>query len=247
MKSKRAVLILEGPWNLDSNDANRSSVLPFFEGMAKEFHDVEIFYSRYYDYNSFQLALTEITRPEFKSSIIYIAGHGDGKTVSGANIKKIFKDCSIKSRKINATGVVIGSCFSAGTAKSPLDGEIASMIHDSQLSWAAAYTCASNWFVSTMIDCALIRQMIRATARKLSCKESIAAELAAAISPFSPTHELGGDSVESDSDENPVQLRDGLVFFAQSDGQGYKAQEITDEVWVKWREWQLEEIGQPEE
>ncbi len=98
-----------------------------------------------------------------------------------------------------------------------------------------------------MIDCALIRQMIRATARKLSCKESIAAELAAAISPFSPTHELGGDSVESDPDENPVQLRDGLVFFAQSDGQGYKAQEITDEVWVKWREWQLEEIGQPEE
>ncbi len=37
MKSKRAVLILEGPWNLDSNDANRSSVLPFLRAWQKSF------------------------------------------------------------------------------------------------------------------------------------------------------------------------------------------------------------------
>jgi hypothetical protein len=207
--------------------------------MAKQFHDVEVIYSRYYDYNSFKLAFTEITTPELKNSIIYIAGHGDGKTVSGANIKKIFKECNLSSSAANATGVIIGSCFSAGTAKSPLDGEISSMIHDSNLSWAAAYTCSCNWFQSTMIDCALIRQMLRATEKKLSSKELIASKLAEAISPFSLTFELGTDSNDPDIEGNRVQLSDGLVFFAQSAGQGHRAQEITGQVWDKWKALQI--------
>ena len=230
MKSKRAVLILEGPWNMDQHDANRSSVLPFFEGMAKQFHDVEVIYSRYYDLRSFRLALEEITAPEFKSSIIYIAGHGDGKTVSGANIKKVFQECSLASSKVNARGVVIGSCFSAGTDNAPLDDEIISMIHDSNISWAAAYNCASYWFAGTMIDCAMTRQMLMANEKILSKKESIASELAKAISPFSRTYKVGTHSNEVDL----VHLSDGLVFFAQSAGQGHKAQEITGQVWDKW-------------
>ena len=32
---RRAILVLESPWELDSHDANRSSVLPFVEGVAK--------------------------------------------------------------------------------------------------------------------------------------------------------------------------------------------------------------------
>ncbi len=247
MKSKRAVLILEGPWNMDKHDANRSSVLPFFEGMAKQFHDVEVIYSRYYDLSSFRLALTEITAPEFKSSIIYIAGHGDGKKVSGANIKKVFEECRLASSRVNATGVIIGSCFSAGTDKSPLDNEIISMIHDSNISWAAAYNCASYWFASTMIDCALIRRMLMANEQILSQKESITSELAEAISPFSRTYEIGTTSSDLDDEGDPVQLCDGLVFFAQSAGQGHRAHEITSQVWDEWENLQLEEVDQSDE
>lgn len=219
---------------MDQHDANRSSVLPFFEGMAKQFHDVEVIYSRYYDLSSFRLALTEITAPEFKSSIIYIAGHGDGKTVSGANIKKVFQECSLASSKANARGVIIGSCFSGGDQKSPLDDDIISMIHDSNISWATAYKCASYWFESTMIDCAIIRQMLRATEKTLSSKESIARELAEAISPFSLTFKLGTNNKKPNEKGLPVKLSDGMVFFAQSAGQGHRAQEITSEVWSEW-------------
>lgn len=49
MSNRSAVLILEGPWNLDDSDRNRSTVLPFFEGMAKQFSSVDIVHSRYYD------------------------------------------------------------------------------------------------------------------------------------------------------------------------------------------------------
>jgi hypothetical protein len=33
--ASRAILVLESPWELDDQDANRSSVIPFVEGGSK--------------------------------------------------------------------------------------------------------------------------------------------------------------------------------------------------------------------
>ncbi len=43
--ARRAILVLECPWELDANDSNRTSVLPFVEGIAKLVGDVEVYHA----------------------------------------------------------------------------------------------------------------------------------------------------------------------------------------------------------
>lgn len=47
--NRRAILILESPWELDSTDTNRSSVLPFVEGIAKLTGNTDVFHANFYD------------------------------------------------------------------------------------------------------------------------------------------------------------------------------------------------------
>lgn len=51
--SNRAILILESPWELDYSDSNRTSVLPFVEGVGKLAGDTEVYHANFYDKNSF--------------------------------------------------------------------------------------------------------------------------------------------------------------------------------------------------
>lgn len=41
-RTSRAIIVLEAPWALDDTDANRTSVLPFVEGVAKYAGDTEV-------------------------------------------------------------------------------------------------------------------------------------------------------------------------------------------------------------
>ena len=86
MHEKNAVLILEAPWNIYEGDINRSSVEPFFQGLAKQSNDVEILHSRFYDVSSFRLAFAALSKHKYKNAIVYVAGHGDGQRVGGAKI-----------------------------------------------------------------------------------------------------------------------------------------------------------------
>jgi len=238
MSNRSAVLILEGPWNLDDSDRNRSTVLPFFDGMAKQFSDVDIVHSRYYDLPSFRAAFKELTSHQYDDAIVYVAGHGDGSRVSGASVAKILLECSLESKKANITGVVLGSCFSAGPRHRPAADTINVMIQESKIAWIAAYRCASYWFESTQIDLAIIRGMLRAPRDTFDDRDSISNYVASAISCFSPTFQLGDDSLTSDSGE-PVSLQDGLAFFSQPRGQGQRSREITGDVWKQWEQVQL--------
>lgn len=239
MKRKSAVLIFEGPWRIYDNDVNRSSVLPFFEGMAKQFDNVEIIYSRYYDLHSFRAAFAELSNHAFGNAIVYVAGHGDGQRVSGAKILDILVECSVDSERANITGVVLGSCFSAGTPDHPQNDTINHMIQESRIAWIAAYKCASYWFQSTLLDLAIINTMLGAREKDFGQRANITRMLARAISPFSPGFELGDDSLDED-EADPVSLGDGLAFFSQPRGQGHKAREVTDEVWQSWKLRQLD-------
>lgn len=40
--ASRAILVLESPWALYDNDANRSSVIPFVQGVAKLTGDTDV-------------------------------------------------------------------------------------------------------------------------------------------------------------------------------------------------------------
>ncbi len=237
MSYRSAVLIMEGPWNLDDGDRNRSSVLPFFEGMAKQFSDVDIVHSRYYDLHSFRVAFDELTSHHYDEAIVYVAGHGDGSRVSGARILDILVSCNVGSRRANITGVMLGACFSAGPRHKPLGATINTLIQDSSIAWIAAYRSAALWFESTQIDLAIVRGMLLASQESFDDRLSISRSLADSISCFSPTFGIGHDSL-SDRGE-PVPLKNGLAFFSQPRGQGQRSREVTDEVWTCWDACQL--------
>jgi hypothetical protein len=235
MKEKSAVLILEGPWNIYDGDINRSSVEPFFEGMAKQFDNVEILHSRFYDVHSFRLAFAALIEHNYQNAIVYVAGHGDGHRVGGAKIIDILVECSVDSVRANITGVLLGSCFSAGTAKNSQADVINAMIQESNIAWVAAYDCRAYWQASTMVDMSIISTMLHAEEEDFQTRESINHLLAQGIECFSPTFVLGDNGDE----EEPVSMAEGISFFTQPRGQGHRAKCVTLDVWDEWVELQV--------
>ena len=61
---------------LDDGDANRSSVLPFIEGVAKLAGDTEVYHANFYDKRSFEMALDCLCKTKFQNTIVYVAAHG---------------------------------------------------------------------------------------------------------------------------------------------------------------------------
>ncbi|MFT0183502.1 hypothetical protein ACMSIO_24090 [Pseudomonas benzopyrenica] len=235
MKDKCAILIFEGVWNLYDSDINRSSVLPFFEGLAKTRSDIEVIHTRFYDDRSFKSAFKALTTDvSFKNAIVYVSAHGDGKRIGEAKIVDIMVKCNLESRAANITGVVLGSCFSAGTERRPVDETIKCLIQDSRLAWVSSYRCAGNWLEGTLIDLCLIKQMLLIGDKVFESEQDIVENLAEGIACFSPHSNFGWSS-----DEDALNLKESLAFFAQPRGQGHRAKCITESVWLAWDELQL--------
>jgi len=235
---KKAVVILEGPWDLYRNDINKSSVLPFFDGMAKSFNDVEILHSRYYDKKSFDLALYALTSGNYKDVIVYICAHGNGKDIGGKNIVDAIIECNLSSRDANISGVILGSCQSAGTPKKSLIESMKVLIEDSKIYWIAAYTCKSLWYESTLIDLSIISRMLQATPKKRESRTKIVEVLAEGIAPFSPSFKIG--SLGDDGDAKSISIKHGIVYIAQPTGKGNRALEVTETVWHEWAKLQCD-------
>lgn len=234
MKDKRAVLIFEGAWELYETDINRSSVLPFFEGMARCHPDVEIIHTRFYDKRGFASAFQALCQGAFANAIVYVTAHGNGRTIGKADIFNVMLECNLASRVSNITGVVLGSCFAAGNGIRSTEHKILPLIEGSRIAWVSGYSCASNWLEGTLIDLCLIQQMLLAEEADFATFEHIAQQLAEALAGFSPTSRIG-----LCRKERPVPLGEGLAFFAQARGQGRRARQITDEVWAAWADTQL--------
>lgn len=241
MHDKNAVLILEAPWNIYEGDVNRSSVEPFFQGLAKQSNDVEILHSRFYDVGSFRLAFAALSNHNYKNAIVYIAGHGDGQCVGGAKILDVMIECSLKSVEANITGVVLGSCFSAGTAKRSQSDTINYLIQESNIAWVAAYNCAAFWHESTIIDLSIVKQMIHAKEANFKDRSEISEQLAMGIECFSPHFAVGSNGKEGNSAEL-ISLQRGVSFFSQPRGQGNRSRCVTAEVWDMWKGLQLQSM-----
>ena len=117
MHDKSAVLILEAPWNIYEGDVNRSSVEPFFQGLAKQSNDIEILHSRFYDVSSFRLAFAALSKHKYKNAIVYVAGHGDGQRVGGAKIVDIMAEDGIIASKSEGRRLVQQGGLLLGEAK----------------------------------------------------------------------------------------------------------------------------------
>lgn len=219
-KSSRAILVLESPWNLDATDSNRTSVLPFVEGIAKLAGDVEVYHANFYDKSSLEKAIKFLCTTRYDNTVVYIAAHGENRKVGGVDVGDLLFAVGEQSKACNITGVMLGSCF-VGKNTSTLEV----YLQDTSLKWCAGYSGTCNWLVGTMIDCSILSRMIDLDEDDWADKDLMIDQLAEALDPFAKDFVIGNDSRE-----RPVTLNDSIQFVVQPTGQGQKARTVTAEV-----------------
>lgn len=219
-RATRAILVLESPWELDERDSNRTSVMPFIEGVAKYAGDTEVYHANFYDKRSFETALKLLCRSRADNTLVYIAAHGAKGKVAGAKIEDLIFAIGEQSREANISGLMIGSCFV---------GEDTTMmevyLEGTYIKWCAGYGSSCEWLSGTMIDCAILAQMLELDEEDFSDRELLIECLAGALSPFSKTFVIGGDKKDHE-----VVLEDSIKFVVQPAGRGNRAREATEEV-----------------
>ncbi len=229
--ANRAIIVLESPWELDKTDANRSSVLPFVEGVAKLAGDMEVLHANYYDEKSFLYAIRCLSKAKYRNAIVYIAAHGGGEEVGNIGLLSAFAAVGLVAEECNINGVLIGSCF-GGECRTTMEIGIAK----SRLRWCAAYASSANWFEGTLIDCAILAAMIDLSPAAHKDGDRLVETFAQAISPFSPLFPIG-----KDDEGQPVALCDSLQFVIQPDGQGHRARNVSDDVFGRHSDYQMSE------
>ncbi|MCU6667387.1 hypothetical protein M8013_01235 [Enterobacteriaceae bacterium H4N4] len=219
-QSKNAILVLESPWKLDDYDANRSSVLPFVQGIAKMHGNTEVYSLNFYNKASFDLALECLCRQKFDNTIVYVAAHGSKTHIGDVSLKHILLEINEKSRKFNIKGLMLGSCF-AGSKTWLLEG----ITENSKLTWCAAYSSSCYWLQGTMIDCAIIHRALSIEDEQYKTREEMEEAFAAAITPFAANAIIG-----ENSKGEVVPLSDSLQFVIQPEGRGFRAQLSSEKI-----------------
>ncbi len=219
--ANRAILVLESPWELDDQDANRTSVIPFVEGVAKWMGGTDVHYANFYDENSFGKALECLCKGDLDSRIVYIAAHGFRKEIVGAPMLNLLFRVARLSKRYRIDGVLIGSCF-VGEHSSTMEV----CLEDSGLSWCVGYTAETKWLDGTLIDCKLLANLAQLDGDDFLERDEPVAAMASALRLFDPKAVIGWDY-----DEIPVSLREGMSFVLQLRGQGHRARNITEAVW----------------
>ncbi|HDO1355479.1 hypothetical protein Q7I30_19105 [Aeromonas veronii] len=218
--SNRAILILESPWELDYSDSNRTSVLPFVEGVGKLAGDTEVYHANFYDKSSFLKALDCLCKRKFTNTTVYIAAHGYKKKVGNVSISDLIWEVGLRSKECNITGLMIGSCFvgeNTSTMEAYLEG--------TNLKWCAGYSSTSLWLEGTLIDCAILSRMTDLDETDYADKDNMIHHFASSIAAFSDSFKIGRDYREQ-----PVPLNKSLQFVIQPSGKGKRAKCVSEEV-----------------
>jgi hypothetical protein len=218
----RAIIVLESPWELDSTDANRSSVLPFINGIAKLTGDTDVLHANFYDESSLLLAAKCLAKSRHKNALVYVAGHGGDGEVGDVDLLNIFAAIQVFAEQCNITGVLIGSCYGGECIPKLQAG-----IEGSHLRWCASYASSAFWLQGTLVDCAILKSMLDLPAAAYKKSDKMIERLAVAISPFSPTYHIGDDG-----DDEPMSLGDSLQFVIQPEGQGHRARNVSEDVFA---------------
>ncbi len=218
--SNRAILVFESPWEFDCYDSNRTSVLPFVEGVAKYAGDTEVFHANFYDKNSFKKAFACLCKRKFSSTTVYVAAHGYKREIGGVEIIELLTLIGLESKKYNITGVMLGSCF-VGENTTALEV----CLEGSNLKWCVGYASESEWLTGTLIDCSVLMEMSTFDKEDFSSTEAMVRRFSRAISRFSASFHIGNDYRQ-----NPVRLRDSMKFVVQPTGKGRRATLVSEEV-----------------
>jgi hypothetical protein len=220
--SRRAIIVLEAPWALDDTDANRTSVLPFIEGIAKFAGDTEVLHANFYDKSSFGSALKCLCKAHYRNAIVYIAAHGWKGRIGKVKLGDILREIAEVSTACNITGVLLGSCYGGECSKTMEDG-----LKASNMRWCAGYSSGSYWLEGTLIDCAILAKMASIRKSSYRNRDKMIEHFADAIAQFAPSYPIG-----EDKDDQLVALQDSLQFVVQTDGQGQQPQNVSAEVFA---------------
>jgi len=227
----RAIIVLESPWELDDEDANRSSVLPFVEGVAKLSGDMDVLHANYYDEASMLAAVQCLAKLKYDNAIVYIAAHGGSGEAGHVELLSIFAAIQLFADECNITGVLIGSCYGAEDLTRLQAG-----IENSRLRWCAGYASSAYWLQGTLVDCAILERMSELPASAYGSADEMVEQLAAAVSLFSPRTAIG-----EDCDDEPVSLAASLRFVIQPAGKGNRARDVSEEVFDCHESYQIDD------
>lgn len=228
--ANRAIIVLESPWELDAGDANRSSVLPFIQGVAKLAGDTDVLHANFYDESSLLMAAKCLAKSRHRNAVVYVAAHGCNGEVGDVPLLSMFAAIQIFAEQCNITGVLIGSCH-GGECSATLE----SGIGRSHLRWCASYASSASWLPGTLVDCAILEAMIDVPPSTYKSGKKMIERLAAAVSLFSPSYPIG-----KDKDGALVALGNSLQFVVQPEGQGHKARNVSEEVFALHPAFQLD-------
>jgi len=229
--ANRAIIVLESPWGLDDSDANRSSVLPFIQGVAKLAGDTDVLHANFYDTSSLLMAAKCLAKSKHRNALVYIAAHGADGKVGNVPLLKMFLAIQEFAEQCNITGVLIGSCYGGECSATLMTG-----IEESHLRWCASYASSADWLPGTLVDCAILEAMIDLPSSAYKSADKMIERLAGAVGLFSPDYPIG----EGEDDE-PVALIDSLQFVIQPEGQGHKARNVSEKVFALHADFQLQE------
>lgn len=219
--SRRAILVLESPWELDETDANRTSVLPFVEGVGRLAGDTVIHYANFYDKSSFQKGLECLCKGDLKGRIVYVAAHGERDQVGNVKLMDLLLAIAEKSEEYQIDGVVLGACFAGGAT---IDME--TCIQGSRLRWCIGYNAAIDWLPASLVDCSILSAMSTLRSDVYKHRERLVAKISGAMELFNPNMEIGVDA-----NDDAVTLQEALSVVVQPVGQGHRAKEVSEEVW----------------
>jgi hypothetical protein len=221
--SSNCILVIESPWELDGQDSNRSSVVPFIEGIAKLHGDTDVYFLNFYDKSSFKTALDCLCKQTFANTIVYVAAHGSSTHIAKVPLKDILSAVSEKSAKFNIRGLMLGSCFAGG--KTQL---LQNFTQGSGLRWCAGYASSCYWLTGTMIDCAIISSALRMHEEHYQDRESMNHAFAKALAPFAPNAIIGNGKKHDD-----VPLCESLQFVIQPEGKGHRPLLAAEEIFAQ--------------
>lgn len=218
--ANRAILVLESPWGVDDDDANRSSVLPFIEGVAKYAGDTEVFHANFYDKSSFRKALECLCKTRYSNTTVYIAAHGSRSKIGNVDLFEAMVMIGEYSRDYNITGVMLGACY-VGQDSTALEV----CLEDSAIRWCAGYASSAWWLQGTLIDSAILGAMSDLTADDHSDADTLVDAMATALAQFAANYPIG-----ERRGGREVALQDALQVVIQPAGQGHRARNVSARV-----------------
>ncbi|MCE3220327.1 hypothetical protein G5C64_16000 [Vibrio diabolicus] len=234
MKRDVALLVAEAPWFSFKNNRDQATGLPFFTGIKQYVNknakksQLNIYSCDYYDNNSLEYALNHLTDTEENIQILYIGGHGDGKCVADASIKKVSE--MVKSKGRNIKGLIVSSCLAA--SKDTLSESTSWGIDDTSFdivngpNWVISYKHSVDWFQSVLLETAIIKEFAEGyiSEGKLNSKQDIITCFHNALFPFDLNIPFANGE-----DGSPQTLSESIRFWVRPQGSSHPA-DVTKEL-----------------